>query len=202
MIADAHKAGPVLTRAFDPRITWLGRHMRKWKLDELPQLFNVIGGQMSFVGPRPQPTKLWKDPAIAKDAAIVLSVRPGITSETTLVFRNEEGVLAHLSPEEVEDVYLRSLMPLKLKMEVQYLSRASFFNDLKILLRTFGHLFYHHKEQDGLLKEHLPGTNGSCREKFESLHTTPSMTLVSQVDELAPIAATGDETRMPRTSAE
>lgn len=209
MIADAQHAGPVLTRAYDPRITWFGRYMRKWKLDELPQLFNVIRGEMSFVGPRPQPTKLWKEPSIAKDAAVVLSVRPGITSETTLVFRHEEEVLAPLSPHEVEEVYLRTLMPLKLKMEVQYLGRATFLSDLQILLRTFGRLFHRHEEQNDLLKEHLPGTK-DYEVKPAALPSTnaSSVSVFSAVDDLAPIAArnaSGQETlasRMPGASAE
>jgi len=161
MIADAQQAGPVLTRAHDPRITSFGRYIRKWKLDELPQLFNVLRGDMSFVGPRPQPTRLWSEPSIREDVGLVLSVRPGITSHTTLVFRNEEDVLAPLSPDEVEEVYQRTLMPLKLKLEIQYLCKASFWGDLWIILRTIGRVFNRHEERDGVLKEYLPSSNGS-----------------------------------------
>ena len=129
-------SGPVLTRADDPRVTPLGRYLRKWKLDELPQLFNVLGGTMSFVGPRPQPTKLWIEPSIQEEASYVLSVRPGITSDATLHFRNEEELLAPLGSEEVEDVYLRTIMPVKLKMELEYLRNASLAGDLTIALTT------------------------------------------------------------------
>jgi len=209
MVADAQQVGPVLTRALDPRITSFGRFMRKWKLDELPQLFNVIRGEMSFVGPRPQPTKLWNEPSIAQDAAMVLSVRPGITSETTLVFRNEERVLAPLSPDEVEEVYLHTLMPLKLKMEVQYLRRATFLNDLQILLRTFGRVFSRREEQDDLLKHHLAVTNGFGIEVSESSSArAPVVSHFSEVDVVGAISSTnqsGEEnrrTRMPGAQAE
>src|SRR5712692_7734179 len=96
MINGNHDAGPPMTRAADPRVTRSGRFLRRWKLDELPQLFNVLCGQMSFVGPRPLPTGHWQQPSIQKEAAYVLSVRPGITSPTTLIFRNEEELLAAL----------------------------------------------------------------------------------------------------------
>lgn len=153
-------AGPVLTRAEDPRVTWFGRHIRKWKLDELPQLFNVLRGQMSFVGPRPQPTKLWKEPAIQDEAAIVLSVRPGITSQATLNFRNEEQLLAPLSAEELEEVYVRSIMPLKLRMDVEYLRDASFGSDLSLILRTTLRIFNRQEEKNQVfLKVHAPAHN-------------------------------------------
>jgi lipopolysaccharide/colanic/teichoic acid biosynthesis glycosyltransferase len=149
-------AGPVLTRAEDPRVTWFGRHIRKWKLDELPQLFNVLRGEMSFVGPRPQPTKLWNEPAIRDQAAVVLSVRPGITSQATLNFRNEEELLAPLSSEELEEVYVRSIMPLKLRMDVEYLREASFGSDLSLILRTTLRIFNRQEENNQVLLRRPP----------------------------------------------
>jgi lipopolysaccharide/colanic/teichoic acid biosynthesis glycosyltransferase len=151
MVVSDGASGPMLTRAQDPRLTWMGRHLRKWKLDELPQLFNVLRGEMSFVGPRPQPSRLWKEAAIRDLAAVVLSVRPGITSEATLKFRNEESVLARLSMEEVEEVYLRRLMPIKLRIEKQYLAGATFFSDCKILLRTVSRILVSERPDDDLL---------------------------------------------------
>jgi lipopolysaccharide/colanic/teichoic acid biosynthesis glycosyltransferase len=157
MVTSPNQQGPVLTRAADPRVTWLGRHMRQWKLDELPQLFNVLRGEMSFVGPRPQPTKLWSQPSIQKEAAAVLSVRPGITSQATLNFRNEEALLAPLTPEEVEQVYMTYVMPVKLKMDLDYLSTASFSCDLRIVLKTVFRIFHRQEESnDGLVKQCLP----------------------------------------------
>ena len=155
MVDSRGDPGPMLTRAADPRVTRFGRHMRRWKLDEFPQLWNVVAGDMSFVGPRPQPTRLWQQPAIQKAAACVLSVRPGITSQATLNFRHEEELLAPLSSEEVEDVYMRSIMPLKLKMEMDYLESAGFFSDLRIILKTTLRVFGRREEND-LLKQHLP----------------------------------------------
>jgi len=136
MVVNEWSPGPVLTRADDPRVTWIGRHLRKWKLDELPQLLNVFRGDMSFVGPRPQPTKLWNDTSIQEQASYVLSVRPGITSHATLNFRNEEELLGLLTSTEVEDVYLKTIMPVKLKMELEYLRRATFRSDISIILKT------------------------------------------------------------------
>lgn len=159
MLDGRHQAGPVLTKAEDPRVTWFGRHLRKWKLDELPQLFNVLRGDMSFVGPRPQPTKLWAEPSIQKESLYVLSVRPGITSYATLNFRNEEELLAPLASDELEDVYLRTIMPLKLRMELEYLGRASLRQDLGIMLSTALRIFHRRaQENDALVRRHLPVT--------------------------------------------
>jgi lipopolysaccharide/colanic/teichoic acid biosynthesis glycosyltransferase len=157
MVCNGHDRGPVLTRAADPRITSLGRFLRKLKLDELPQLFNVLRGEMSFVGPRPQPTKLWFGPQIQELADGVLSVRPGITSNATLNFRNEEKLLETLTAEEVEDVYTRVIMPSKLKMDLEYLEKASFAGDISIMLRTVLRIFDAREEDNDLLvREHLP----------------------------------------------
>src|SRR5882762_7318590 len=136
MVVNEESPGPVLTRADDSRVTWIGRHLRKWKLDELPQLLIVFRGDMSFVGPRPQPTKLWNDTSIQQQASYVLSVRPGITSHATLNFRNEEELLGLLTSTEVEDVYLKTIMPVKLKMELKYMRRATFRSDISIILKT------------------------------------------------------------------
>lgn len=157
MLDGRHQPGPVLTKAADPRVTWFGRYLRKWKLDELPQLLNVLSGSMSFVGPRPQPTKLWSEPLIQNESSYVLSVRPGITSYATLNFRNEEELLAPLTSEELENVYLKTIMPVKLKMELEYLSRASFGGDLAIIMRTALRIFHRKAhENDALVKDHLP----------------------------------------------
>lgn len=157
MLTDRQHPGPVLTKAEDPRVTGLGRYLRKWKLDELPQLLNVLRGEMSFVGPRPQPTKLWTEPAIQDLAVHVLSVRPGITSYATLNFRNEEELLAHLGAEELEDVYTRGIMPTKLKMDLSYLRTATFASDTRLIFKTAVRIL-NPREQDNasLVKEHLP----------------------------------------------
>jgi len=153
MKAGSCDAGPVLTRAADPRVTWFGRYIRKWKLDELPQLINVLRGDMSFVGPRPQATKLWEQLSVQEDASFVLSVRPGITSQVTLNFRNEEELLAPLSSEEVEEVYTTTIMPLKLKMDIECLQSASFSSDLRIVFETVFRIFNRQEGRNGLLLE-------------------------------------------------
>ena len=132
--------GPMLTRCGDPRLTWIGAKLRKYKVDELPQLFNVLLGQMSFVGPRPQPAKLWNH---FHELPPVLKVRPGITGAATLAFRHEEELLEPLTAEQVEEFYINALMPLKLRLDLQYLARATFFTDLGLILRTVGCLTRH-----------------------------------------------------------
>ncbi|HMF89065.1 MAG TPA: sugar transferase [Candidatus Angelobacter sp.] len=167
MVNNGHHQGPVLTRSADPRITKFGGFMRKWKLDELPQLFNVLRGEMSFVGPRPQPTKLWQGPLIREQAACVLSVRPGITSQATVNFRNEEELLAPLSAEEVEEVYLRTLMPLKLEMEIQYLKSATLRGDIAIIFKTALRVFRGQPQKGHVLMS-------------RTLHTAPTQDAASE----------------------
>jgi len=140
-------------------VTWIGRYLRRWKLDELPQLFNVLSGHMSFVGPRPLATWVWQDPTIQSDAECVHSVRPGITSQATLAFRNEEEILASLSMEELEEVYMSVIMPLKLRMDLEYLQNAGFASDLRLICRTVFRVFNTQEEaNDRLIKEHLEDT--------------------------------------------
>jgi lipopolysaccharide/colanic/teichoic acid biosynthesis glycosyltransferase len=157
MIDGRRHEGAAVTRRFDPRVTWLGRFMRRWKLDELPQFFNVIRGEMSLVGPRPLPTQLWEQPFMQEEATCVLSVRPGITSQATVKFRNEEELLAPFSSEQVEEVYMRAIMPVKMKMNLEYLQGASFMSDLRIVLKTISRVFNPQEgKNDFIIKELLP----------------------------------------------
>ena len=133
--------GPLLTNSTDPRVTRLGRILRRWKLDEFPQLFNVLRSEMSFVGPRPHATGLWSGTEVQEAGDIVLSVRPGITSQATLNFRHEEEMLTPLQSHNVEEFYTKSIMPLKLKMEINYLRKANFASDLRIILQTVSRIF-------------------------------------------------------------
>lgn len=152
-----HQTGPALTRPYDPRVTLFGRFMRRWKLDELPQLFNVLRGDMSFVGPRPLPTSHWQQPLIQENASSILSVRPGITSQATLKFRNEEELLAPFSVEEVEEVYMKAFMPTKLKIDIEYLQSASFTSDFRIVFKTVFKIFDRQTEAtDFLSKKFVP----------------------------------------------
>jgi lipopolysaccharide/colanic/teichoic acid biosynthesis glycosyltransferase len=121
-----------VTTARDPRITWLGARMRRFKLDELPQLYNVLKGDMSFVGPRPDVPGFADE--LSGEDRIVLSVRPGITGPATLRFRNEEKLLADCAdPEKYnKDV----LFPKKTELNIEYIKNYRFVDDLVIMYRT------------------------------------------------------------------
>jgi lipopolysaccharide/colanic/teichoic acid biosynthesis glycosyltransferase len=135
MAADAASTGPGITAAGDPRVTPVGAILRRTKLDELPQLVNVLFGDMSLVGPRPEDPRyvaLYTD-----DQRATLRVRPGITSLASLRFRNEEQLL--LGPD-WEDTYRNEVMPAKLAIELEYLERRSLLLDLRIVLATIASL--------------------------------------------------------------
>lgn len=123
---------PRITARDDPRVTRLGRVLRNAKLNELPQLINVLLGDMSFVGPRPE------DPHYAalytSEQQGLLSVRPGITSPASIIYRHEESML---SQDTLEEVYTTVIMPDKLRMDLQYIEHQSVLVDLNILLWTF-----------------------------------------------------------------
>jgi lipopolysaccharide/colanic/teichoic acid biosynthesis glycosyltransferase len=125
--------GPAFTAGDDPRITRTGRFLRRTKLDELPQLLNVVKGEMSLVGPRPE------DPdyvALYTPAQRrLLSVRPGITGPAALAFADEEAIL---SGGDGERRYIEQVMPRKLALELAYAEKATFTSDLAVLLRTAG----------------------------------------------------------------
>jgi lipopolysaccharide/colanic/teichoic acid biosynthesis glycosyltransferase len=126
-------AGPHVTAARDPRITPVGRILRKTKLDELPQLFNVLKGDLSLVGPRPDvPACVATYPEA--DRKFLQRVRPGITDPATVAFRNEEAILAEAA--DPERTYLEEVQPQKLRISRAYLESASFFSDLAVLLAT------------------------------------------------------------------
>ncbi|MBF0502149.1 MAG: sugar transferase [Candidatus Riflebacteria bacterium] len=132
MKEDAPQLGGQITYGDDPRITQIGRHLRKTKIDELPQLFNVIRGDMSFVGPRPEVNRyveMFRD-----DYAEILRVRPGITDLASLKFRDEAALLATSS--NPEEDYIRSVLPEKIRLAKKYIEESSFLLDLKIILKT------------------------------------------------------------------
>ncbi len=127
-------AGPGLTAAGDNRVTPLGRLLRKWKLDELPQLLNVLRGDMTLVGPRPDLPEYLAGADHASRQ--VLRLRPGITGWATLQHRHEEALLAAVPPSEVEKFYIRVLLPKKARLDLEYGARATFWGDLRILALT------------------------------------------------------------------
>jgi lipopolysaccharide/colanic/teichoic acid biosynthesis glycosyltransferase len=132
MVVNAEKIGGASTADGDPRITRVGRLLRKTKLDELPQLLNVIAGDMSFVGPRPE-VQQYVDMYTEEEKAI-LSVRPGITDWASLWNPDEGAVLAGAA--DPEQAYLELIRPQKLKWQLEYVRRRSFFVDLSIIAQT------------------------------------------------------------------
>jgi lipopolysaccharide/colanic/teichoic acid biosynthesis glycosyltransferase len=126
--------GPGLTRSGDRRITAIGSVLRITKIDELPQLINVIRGELSMVGPRPDVPKYLN--RLSPEHRQVLRLLPGITSPTTLMLRNEEQLLATVPENELEEVYTTVILPQKICMELEYARKASFSTDLRALLRT------------------------------------------------------------------
>jgi lipopolysaccharide/colanic/teichoic acid biosynthesis glycosyltransferase len=127
--------GPSVTRAKDPRITGAGRMLRKWKLDELPQLFNVVRGDMSFVGPRPDVSQYLE--CLDDAQKQILHLRPGITGSATLRYRNEEQLLSQVPAGKLEYFYCTQVLPEKVRLDLDYARTAGFISDLTILLRTF-----------------------------------------------------------------
>lgn len=134
MFENADKHGPLITSAKDSRVTPVGRMLRRLKFDELPQLWNVVKGDMSLVGPRPEVPRYVEFYSAAQRR--VLTVRPGITDPASLVYRNEEKVLA-TQPD--PDAYYRNVVLIdKLNMNLEYLDNISFFYDLFLVLLTTG----------------------------------------------------------------
>ncbi len=124
--------GLSITKKDDPRITPIGRFLRKYKLDELPQLWNVLKGDMSIVGPRPEVPEYVK--YFPKEIADVLSVRPGLTDLASLVFINEEEVLARFP--DPHEAYISHVLPRKLKLNMIYIRNRNMCIDLWIVFKT------------------------------------------------------------------
>jgi lipopolysaccharide/colanic/teichoic acid biosynthesis glycosyltransferase len=132
MVVNADKLGVLLTKEEDPRITWTGRFLRKTKLDELPQLWNVLAGDMSFVGPRPEMPRYVE--RYTPEQREILKFKPGITDMATMLFRNEEALLRGTG--DVEGFYLRYCLPKKIELNLQYAQRASVLQDVWIIVQT------------------------------------------------------------------
>ena len=124
--------GPGVTAGSDSRITRTGRLLRKSKLDELPQFINVLRGDMSLVGPRPEDEQYL--PFYSEAELEVLTVRPGITGAAAVAYRHEETLLARA--EDVETAYRNEVLPAKLALELQYLERCSLVTDLRLIVQT------------------------------------------------------------------
>lgn len=136
MKRDADKQGLLTVGNKDSRITNVGYFLRKYKIDELPQLFNVLSGDMSLVGPRPEVKKYVE--IYNSEQKKVLNVKPGITDYASIEYANENAILA--KSENPEQLYINEVMPAKLKLNLRYIDEQSFLTDLKIILKTIGRI--------------------------------------------------------------
>ncbi|HZC43432.1 MAG TPA: sugar transferase, partial [Acidobacteriaceae bacterium] len=127
MVENSEAMGPGHTAKGDPRVTSVGRVLRRFKLDELPQLYNVLRGDMSLVGPRPKLPN--HDPA-------PMACRPGVTGAATLAFRHEARILSEIPAEGIEGFYQQYIIPHKLRLDSQYMERATVFSDISVLIAT------------------------------------------------------------------
>lgn len=132
MVTNADKSGPSVTSGDDPRITDIGKIIRRLKIDELPQLLNVLKGDMSLVGPRPEVIKFVKKKK--EDYKEILIVRPGITDNAAIEFRDEETIMEKY--EDKEKAYIDIILPQKIKLYNYYINNISLYNDIKLILKT------------------------------------------------------------------
>lgn len=137
MFEDADKGGSAITSAGDPRVTAVGRVLRRLKLDELPQLWNVLKGEMSLVGPRPEVPRYVESYSASQRR--VLTVRPGITDPASIAYRQEEELLG--AQPDPDRCYRVVVLPEKLNLNLEYVDQISFSYDLSLLLRTTGIIF-------------------------------------------------------------
>ncbi len=139
MVENSESIGPGHTAKGDPRVTPVGRVLRRFKLDELPQLYNVLRGEMSLVGPRPKLPN--HDPA-------PMSCRPGVTGAATLAFRYEARILSEVPSERIEGFYQQYIVPHKMRLDSEYMGRATVMSDIRVLLATVFRIGQHITHED------------------------------------------------------
>lgn len=132
MVSDAEKLGKQITVGKDNRITKVGAFLRKYKIDELPQLFNVLNGDMSLVGPRPEVPKYVE--LYTEEEKRVLEVRPGITDLASLRYRDENDILGKV--DNPEEYYINVIMKDKLKLNLEYIKKSNLIFDVSLILKT------------------------------------------------------------------
>lgn len=133
MVVDADKIGGPSTASDDPRLTRIGLFLKKYQLDEVPQLFNVLKGDMSLVGPRPE-VKIYVDMMTAEEKNAILSVRPGLTDFASLWNFHEGEILKGSA--DPEKAYMEKIRPEKLRLQIKYVNERSFLVDVKIIFQT------------------------------------------------------------------
>lgn len=133
MRPDSDKLGLITVGGHDPRVTRSGYYIRKYKLDEFPQLINVFKGDMSLVGPRPEVRK-YVD-LYTPEQLNVLKVRPGITSLASIRYRNENEILAQA--DDPDQCYIEKIMPEKIAIDMEYVEKANLATDIKLIFNTF-----------------------------------------------------------------
>lgn len=137
MVNGADKKGPLVTTGQDSRITKMGSRLRKCRLDELPQLFNVLTGDMSFVGTRPE-VKKYVD-CYSPEMMATLLLPAGITSRTSIVYKDEDEILdkySRTTDKTTDEIYVEYVLPEKMKYNLEYLKKFSFFGDIKVMIDT------------------------------------------------------------------
>jgi len=138
MVVGAEKMGGPSTAADDPRLLKIGSVLKKYQLDELPQLVNVLKGEMSFVGPRPE-VPVYVNMMTEEEKKIILPIKPGMTDLASL--RNFHEGEALKSSEDPEKVYLEKIRPEKIRLQIEYVKTHSFLLDLKIIFKTISKIF-------------------------------------------------------------
>ena len=136
MVQDADKKGALVTMGQDPRITKVGNKIRKCRLDELPQLLNVIKGEMSFVGTRPEVEKYVKEYSNEMKATLLMPA--GISSRASIEYKDEDEIISkYLSKgEKIDDIYVKRILPEKMKWNLEYIKKFNIWEDIKICFKT------------------------------------------------------------------
>ena len=141
MVSNADKMGTLVTVKSDSRITKVGKFLRKYRLDEFPQIFNIFLGDMSFVGTRPEVTKYVEKYSDYMYATLLLPA--GLTSYSSINYKDEDEIISeHLNENiSVDDIYINYILPDKMKYNMEYIEKFSFWYDIKIMFKTFLSVF-------------------------------------------------------------
>lgn len=132
MVKNAEKLGPQVTTKLDSRVTRVGKYLRKFRIDELPQIFNIFCGDLSFVGVRPEVPKYVEKYSPEMYATLLLPA--GVTSSTSIIYKNESELLENA--ENPDETYIEKILPRKMEYNLEYIRNFNFFDDMKIIFKT------------------------------------------------------------------